>query len=1033
MQLPLRVPILPAQCYPPPADFMVENCHNGGARQPLGESTGNAQLNGFGRLYNHRPSPLASMAPSMLTPPIVPTQSLSSGYGPSVYAKQYEHHQLQLHARRRRSDINPLWLYCQPFQTYRKKQDEKDDKTGQKWPQVLEDAFLDGLLLIPHIGRKKYTVRGKLYGRNMLLGEYLWLSYSASCPEPDPNMLRGRKQVSSHIQVLKNIFKHHRCCHVFLPKEVKKSKEAATDEVDSVSLKKHPVLVALSEGRLPEEKANYEYFARILALNNHIAVRPKRCWIFVGHQDVKMRDDGSGYLPETGEGLGRDDYPHIERNLEREKWSKEEQQNFRGVILHEFTKDFGQVESCALRELSSEWKRTSPEFHQRLENMMAINAQKDIVAAESQCDIMHMHVMLEVNENRHFPSQSELNSWVEVTVEKLHLLNHRWKVQTRLSRPAELCNGSKPKTMYETEADITIQEQHRPDCDSQLNARGSCHCLSQHGRRDCVLVPFPAEVFADVLSKCVEYPAHPLVGSARRRAKRARVGGTKEESDGSPAMAADEHLPTQMDLVPRITMMQELWSCAPGDVDKPQGGKQWTRRSMILWTFKTIHSLDYKDKGRPKLVTAEGGKTTWRFLTVLDPISEYHLQNSVIPSGHASHASSYGDEIIHGLPLAGGLPAGVGSRDAIMSPSPTYQQHLSASMSENFSAAWDTANGLGAVPNPVQAYDAHLLGQTAPPPAPSHATGYSLLGSFGSHGGLATPPPTACLTSSFSHSFDTASSGASHVPSYATVGVTGAEMASGSQVPSDSIPSVTDPYLSGDGSSSFHGVAYNGSNGGIASWDGDGVADMNANSWHGYVPASAGAHSAEDGLGWERAVQGSGGHHNYQCKQEHQQQQPQWAHSASSRSGEELRHWNANHPAASTTVTGSEHWGPSSNGSSPSAVAAHYDRGGSQEWEQVAQSSADGTGSDISQNWEEPDTSTASASDLSAGELQSQPQQRQHHPAEIKDLQRPIPSEGNHNPSLRTKSPHGLKRRRSDSLDQLIHEHFPAASIPRLG
>jgi len=52
----------------------------------------------------------------------------------------------------------------------------------------------------------------------MLLGEYLWLAYCASLPlgvEPDPVMSRERKQVSSHIQVLKNIFKNHRCCRPF--------------------------------------------------------------------------------------------------------------------------------------------------------------------------------------------------------------------------------------------------------------------------------------------------------------------------------------------------------------------------------------------------------------------------------------------------------------------------------------------------------------------------------------------------------------------------------------------------------------------------------------------------------------------------------------------------------------------------------------------------------------------------------------------------------------------------------------------------
>lgn len=87
------------------------------------------------------------MTPPILTPPVVPTQSLGPTYGaPPPFPRTPDRHQLQLHARRRKVDINPLWLYWQQFQTYRKKQDEKDDKAGQKWPQVLEDAFLDGKL-----------------------------------------------------------------------------------------------------------------------------------------------------------------------------------------------------------------------------------------------------------------------------------------------------------------------------------------------------------------------------------------------------------------------------------------------------------------------------------------------------------------------------------------------------------------------------------------------------------------------------------------------------------------------------------------------------------------------------------------------------------------------------------------------------------------------------------------------------------------------------------------------------------------------
>jgi transcriptional enhancer factor len=77
---------------------------------------------------------------------VLPTQALGLAYGPSSYGKlQHRQGQLQQQGRnfKRSSGINPLWLSPE-FQNYRKRQAEKDDKSGQKWPEVLEEAFLDG-------------------------------------------------------------------------------------------------------------------------------------------------------------------------------------------------------------------------------------------------------------------------------------------------------------------------------------------------------------------------------------------------------------------------------------------------------------------------------------------------------------------------------------------------------------------------------------------------------------------------------------------------------------------------------------------------------------------------------------------------------------------------------------------------------------------------------------------------------------------------------------------------------------------------
>lgn len=88
--------------------------------------------------------------------------------------------------------------------------------------RLLANMTAVGLLVIPHIGRKKYSVsysycgpQFKLFGRNMLLGQWIWLDYCARLPpgfEPDEKMMRVRKMVSSHIQVLKGIFKDHKFC-----------------------------------------------------------------------------------------------------------------------------------------------------------------------------------------------------------------------------------------------------------------------------------------------------------------------------------------------------------------------------------------------------------------------------------------------------------------------------------------------------------------------------------------------------------------------------------------------------------------------------------------------------------------------------------------------------------------------------------------------------------------------------------------------------------------------------------------------------
>lgn len=65
------------------------------------------------------------------------------------------------------------------------------------------------------MGRRKFSYKGKPHGRNELIKEYIWIAYLQSLApgqRPDPSMARDRKQVSSHIQVLKGFLKDHPAC-----------------------------------------------------------------------------------------------------------------------------------------------------------------------------------------------------------------------------------------------------------------------------------------------------------------------------------------------------------------------------------------------------------------------------------------------------------------------------------------------------------------------------------------------------------------------------------------------------------------------------------------------------------------------------------------------------------------------------------------------------------------------------------------------------------------------------------------------------
>ncbi|KAF1347736.1 TEA/ATTS domain family-domain-containing protein [Delphinella strobiligena] len=90
-----------------------------------------------------------------------------------------------------------LFAQCEGYIKYRNRQPkEGKGKDDQKWPEHMEDAFLRALVRWPPVGRKKHTPRAgvKQMGRNELIADYIYMATGE---------VRTRKQVSSHIQVLK--------------------------------------------------------------------------------------------------------------------------------------------------------------------------------------------------------------------------------------------------------------------------------------------------------------------------------------------------------------------------------------------------------------------------------------------------------------------------------------------------------------------------------------------------------------------------------------------------------------------------------------------------------------------------------------------------------------------------------------------------------------------------------------------------------------------------------------------------------------
>ncbi|KAI5918350.1 hypothetical protein F4810DRAFT_596547 [Camillea tinctor] len=665
-----------------------------------------------------------------------------------------------------RGSQNPIYAY-KHFADYRNKVMQKElEKEQPIWPLWLEDAFLDALLLIPQMGRKKFSSKTILYGRNMLITEYLWIYHWLLHPPregeriPDrkqrdkgPNreahpMYRTRKQVSSHIQVLKGFFQTLVTFHFIFPskKDTKEEdKKLIKEEEDTESFKNNRVLISIADGRLPDERPNYEYFARLLSADNDVFLRPKQCWIFVSSSKVSLREkhvtteEGTTKKQVTGYTADRRcleeaDYPHLKLNDSKDYKDLPRTGERPTVLLHEYTRSLSQKESSSVKDISNKWDVRFPDLKEKLVAALDDTRPSDEHTSRcvvGPCDTFHFEVVLDLHSTSMFPDGTELNGMVELSINRPDLHNHSWRSITSVVKPEELYMSEQEPEFWERPNPVEVAVSHRVGC----NGVGPCDCAGR-GSRDTICVPFPAHSWASTFIKLAPYVTAERERVARERAAResGSLRGSRAERDAARVKKENDDSssphhskkPTPKELLSQVAMYQEVWSAPNDGIPTTEGSsKRWTRRAVILWTFEPVREHT-DDKG--KTVTVPPG-TNWRFLTKFDPTSQYHQQHAYLS----------------GAPTV--IP-----RDSVMSPNPGYAHHLDAAMHENFSAAYDAPLPTPTGPPPPFMGPGTLPSQM--PPAPPQQADLNVLIDGYHPNGLATPPPTAALHASYPHSFD---------------------------------------------------------------------------------------------------------------------------------------------------------------------------------------------------------------------------------------------------------------------------------------
>jgi hypothetical protein len=504
--------------------------------------------------------------------------------------------------------------------------------------------------------------------------------------------------------------------------EKKEDRKYTKEQGRQMSFKNNPVLIALAEGRLPDERPNYEYFACLLAAESEVFLRPQTCWIYVSSTEVTLSEDcrkayaTDGSCLEAGAERSfsspprpeqKGDYPHLILNRDSETL-RDLERSRKGsppkYLLHQYSKKLAQKESGPVREIASRWNRRFPDLHNKLKKALEDIYPPDVLTARyilGPCDTIQMEVALNLHTTSQFPSGTHLDGTVELKICRPELAHHRWRSITSIIKPRELdwAPGDKNESPFW-------------DC---VNP-----CDISDRQADIIEVPFPSKSWANTFIRLASYVTAERE-QKQRDAKPTPSRGAKNEGvtcEDDKSSSAAKTMATPQELLEQIAMYQEVWS-APNDGSE---SPTWTRRALLLWTFtvgedkpdkkdKEDKEKSYEDedeaetwgceaeaestmtnvkdkssggKGKGKGKGKKGSKkkdnsppelpetgTSWWFLSKIDPESAYHQERAyVIPDASSSPHQPPCDSVMSPDPVGGYSFHG----------QPHQQQHLHPSL-----------------------------------------------------------------------------------------------------------------------------------------------------------------------------------------------------------------------------------------------------------------------------------------------------------------------------------------------------------------